>query len=140
MMAITSLLDQLRRDEGVQRFPYVDTVGKITIGVGRNLSDVGLSDEEIAVLLQNDIAAASGALAEAFPWTSSLDPVRLGAVQNMTFNLGVGGLATFHDFLAKLQAGDYAGASQAMLQSQWAEQVGPRAQRLSIQIRDGVWQ
>lgn len=42
---ISSLQEQLIRDEGVRKFPYKDTVGKTTIGVGRNLDDVGLSQD-----------------------------------------------------------------------------------------------
>ena len=42
------LVQQLTRDEGIRNKPYVDTVGKVTIGVGRNLSDVGLYPDEIS--------------------------------------------------------------------------------------------
>ena len=38
--------------------PYKDTVGKLTIGVGRNLDDVGIGEEEAEVLLRNDIKDA----------------------------------------------------------------------------------
>lgn len=137
---ITSLNDQLRRDEGTRLKLYQDTVGKTSIGVGRNLSDVGISQEEADLLLENDIKAATVALESHFPWAAALDAVRLGALLNMTFNMGIGGVAQFKDMLSKLQAGDYAGASQAMLQSKWADQVGARAQRLAIQIEGGSWQ
>jgi lysozyme len=137
---ITSLADQLRRDEGTRLRLYQDTVGKWTIGTGRNLTDVGVSQDESDLMLANDIRSATAALESAFPWVTILDDVRLGAVLNMTFNIGVGGVAQFKDFLGKLQSGDYAGAAQSMLQSKWAEQVGARAQRLSIQVESGQWQ
>lgn len=137
---IASLTDQLKRDEGVRLKVYADSVGKLTIGTGRNLSDVGISESEAMLLLQNDLAAVSIALERAFPWTSGLDEVRRAVLLNMAFNMGVGGLAGFKDFLAKVQSGDYAGAAQAMLQSKWAEQVGSRAQRLSIQMQIGEYQ
>ena len=53
------LIEQLRLHEGVEHKPYVDTVGKTTIGVGRNLDDVGLTDDEIDYLLDNDIHCGS---------------------------------------------------------------------------------
>jgi lysozyme len=137
---ITCIADQLRRDEGTRLRLYQDTVGKWTIGVGRNLSDVGISQDESDLMLANDIKAAIASLESAFPWITVLDDVRLGAVLNMTFNMGIGGVAEFKDFLGKLQSGDYAGAAQAMLHSEWATQVGARAQRLSIQIEGGQWQ
>ena len=59
---LDALRSELRRDEGVRLKPYRDTVGKITIGVGRNLTDVGITPDEADVLLDHDIAAAIGYL------------------------------------------------------------------------------
>ena len=120
--------------------PYFDSVSKITIGVGRNLSDNGISEAEAMSLLANDIAIAVNSLQTTFPWTSGLDDVRKAALVNMTFNLGIGGLAGFRKFLAAMQAGDWTTAKTDMLQSKWAEQVGARAQRLALQIELGEWQ
>ena len=139
-MVIASLKDQLIRDEDLKLKPYKDSEGKLTIGVGRNLSDVGISLQEADVLLANDIKAATVALESNFPWTMDLDEVRKGAMVNMAFNMGIRGLSGFHDFLVKMQAKDFKGASQSMLESLWAKQVGMRAQRLSIQIESGFWQ
>jgi lysozyme len=137
---IASIEDQLRRDEGVRLNLYQDTRGKWTIGVGRNLSDVGISMAEANTLLSNDILAASNALERAFPWTTALDSVRFFVLVNMTFNMGIGALAGFKDFLNKVQQGDFRAAAGAMLDSAWAREVGPRAQRLSIQMEGGQWQ
>ena len=49
------LIDQLRIHEGVEKTVYNDSEGIPTIGVGRNLRDRGLSDDEIDYLLSNDI-------------------------------------------------------------------------------------
>jgi lysozyme len=135
-----TLIDQLIRDEGVRLHPYTDSVGKLTIGIGRNLTDVGISQSEAEMLLANDVANASKRLDEAFPWTSGLDDVRRGALLNMTFNMGVGGLAQFKKFLQAMQAGDWNLAHNEMLDSLWAKQVGVRAERLAVQIQVGAWQ
>ena len=137
---IASLKDQLVRDEELRLKPYTDSVGKLTIGVGRNLTDKGISVQEAQGLLANDIADATADLQAKLPWTATLDDVRKGALLNMTFNMGIGGLLEFHDFLARMQRGDFSGAAGAMLDSLWARQVGPRATRLSMQIQTGVWQ
>ena len=137
---ISNLKDQLVRDEELRLKPYTDSVGKLTIGVGRNLTDKGISFQEAQLLLANDIADATADLEAKLPWTAMLDDVRKGALLNMAFNLGIGGLLEFHDFLAKMQAGNFSGAAGAMLDSLWARQVGPRATRLSMQIQTGVWQ
>jgi lysozyme len=148
---ISSLEDQLRRDEANRQFAYDDDTGgtllrggtlkgNLTIGVGRNLSAKGLSQKERDFLLANDIQDATAALEMNFPWTAGLDPVRKGALLNMIFNEGPAHLASFHDAMSKMQAGDYKAAAAAFLDSLWAKQVGPRATRLSIQIESGFWQ
>jgi lysozyme len=131
--------DQLLRDEGVRLHPYRDSVGKLTIGVGRNLDDDGITQEEAMMLLANDVARVESQLDETFPWTQALDEVRRGVLLNMAFNMGIAGLSGFRRTLDLVRTGDFAGAAQAMLESKWAEQVGPRAQRLSIQMGTGVW-
>jgi lysozyme len=137
---IANIFDQLRRDEGTKLFPYVDTEGKITIGTGRNLSDDGITPEESDFLLNNDVKRVNLALEINFPWGLVLDDARKGVLQNMAFNMGARGLGQFKDFLTLMQAGDFKNASAAMLQSRWAQQVGARAQRLSIQTESGFWQ
>lgn len=132
--------DQLIRDEGKRYRPYRDTVGKLTAGVGRNLDDVPFSDDEIALMLTNDIQAATTGLAKALPWTSRLDSVRLAALINMAFNLGLPSLLGFRNTLALIQSGQYTRASDEMLASKWATQVGDRAKRLAKQMATGEWQ
>ena len=137
-MHTLTLEDQLIRDEALRLKPYRDSVGKLTIGVGRNLDDVGISRDEAINLLGNDIERASAFLRTQLPWTLSLDEVRRAALINMAFNMG-GKLMGFAHFLQKLQAGDFVGAAKEMLDSLWAQEVGDRAQRLAKQIETGEW-
>lgn len=134
-----TLQDQLIRDEGLKLKPYRDKVGKLTIGIGRNLDDVGISQKEAFMLLAADIQKAEDFLAKELPWTIDLDSVRYGVFCNMAFNLG-SRLLKFDDFIAKAKAGDVHGASVAMLDSTWARQVGERALRLATQYATGIWQ
>lgn len=128
---------ELRADEGERLKPYKDTVGKLTIGVGRNLDDVGISEEESGYLLGNDIDRTMMALDNALPWWRQLDEVRQRVVVNMAFNMGVRGLLLFKQTLAAMQSGDYSHAADQMLNSTWATQVGLRASRLSKMMREG---
>lgn len=134
-----NIFDQLKRDEGLRLVPYTDTVGKITIGYGTNLSD-GIDEDEAAYLLNRRAVNAAISLAKALPWTNQLDEARRGVLINMTYNMGIAGLLGFKNTLALVQAGDYDKAAEAMLQSKWADQVGARAHRLSVQMRSGEWQ
>lgn len=133
------LIDQLKRDEGLRLTPYQDSVGKWTIGYGRNLSDTGISQYEAELLLQHDLINASLALKNALPWTDGLDDARRGVLVNMAFNMGIHELLEFRHMLQATQEGDYATAAMQMTQSKWAGQVGARAERLARQMETGTW-
>lgn len=134
------LRQQLVVDEGLRLFPYTDTVGKLTIGIGRNLTDVGISRAEAFALLDNDITKAIRDLANRFPWVSDLDPVRVSVLVNLTFNMGIGGLATFVHTLAAVQRGEYERAAAGLRASRWYTQVQrSRSERLIHMLRTGEW-
>lgn len=134
--AIQDLIDDLNRDEGRRLKPYVDTVGKTSIGVGRNLTDVGISNAECDTLLQNDIERTLAWMDANLAWWRNLDAVRQRALANMAFNLG-GRLLGFTNTLAALKAGDWLTAHNEMLDSLWSKQVGARATRLADMILTG---
>jgi lysozyme len=132
-----TLIAELRRDEGVKLKPYRDTVGKLTLGVGRNLDDVGISDDEASALLSNDIDRACRALDLNLSWWRNLDSVRQRVLVNMCFNLGIVALLGFKDTLAAVQSGNWQAAHDGMLASKWAQQVGARATRLALMMFTG---
>lgn len=137
---ITNLSDQLIRDEGLRLHPYRDTVGKLTIGIGRNLDDRGITLVEADFLLTNDIKDATASLEANFPWVMDLDGARKGALLNLTFNLGVRGLAQFVNFLTAMKLGDWAAAKAELLNSAADHEEPERIARLALQIATGVWQ
>lgn len=142
------LLDQIRRDEGEVLRVYLDSENIRTAGVGHNLeahgdeSEVGtpISKAQSDLWLLQDSAKASAQVDEHLPWAKELDDARHGVLVNMCFNMGIGGLLGFKHMLECCKAGDYQKASEHMLQSKWAEQVGARANRLSTQMITGEWQ
>lgn len=139
-MDLNLLKAELERDEGLRLKPYRDSVGKLTIGIGRNLDDVGISQKEAEFLLDNDLTRTLARLDASLPKWRELDTVRQRVVANMAFNLGVGKLFEFKKMLAALDKKDYAEAAIQMLDSTWATQVGERAQRLAKMMRDGSTQ
>lgn len=132
-----ALMTQLTSDEGVKLKPYRDTVGKLTIGVGRNLDDVGISYQEVMGLLANDVNRVCAALDATYPWWGQMSDKRQQVLANMAFNLGMDRLAGFKRMLAALQQGHWDEAAAEMLASKWAGQVGARAQRLANMMRTG---
>jgi len=125
------------KHEGIRLKLYKDSVGKNTIGVGRNLDDVGITEDEAEVLLTNDIGRAIHELSNYLPWWNDLDSVRQMVMVDMCFNLGIFGLLTFRKTLESIKNGDYEKASRQMLQSKWAKQVGGRARELSEMMKAG---
>ena len=130
--------EQLIRHEGLRLKPYRCMAGKLTIGIGRNLDDCGISQTEAYLLLENDIQNCEKQLLDEIPEIyNPLDEVRKSVLLNMCFNLGIGGLLGFNNTLAFIAAGDWERAANGMLASKWAKQVGRRAIELSEMMRKG---
>lgn len=127
----------LVRQEGLRLTPYNDSLGVLTIGVGRNLRDVGISKAEAMILLESDIARAEDDAYQNFPWFDSLDNARQVVVLNMIFNLGLSRFSLFTKTIQYIAAKKYREASEEMLKSGWAKQVGQRAIELSMIMQNG---
>jgi len=137
------LTKQLLRDEGEVLSAYTDTLGYLTIGVGRLIDKRkggGISEEESAYLLANDIRNKTAAVIKALPWAEHLAPARLGVLVNMAFQLGINGLLGFKATLALIQVGNYDRAADGMDDSLWSKQTPERCARLQKQMKTGVWQ
>lgn len=133
------LIKQLKRHEGIELKPYKCTSDKLTIGVGRNLEDVGISEAEAEYLLLNDLSRFMK-MANEFDWYAGLNDARKAVIISMLFNLGRGGFNKFLKFKQALAEGDHLTASREMLDSRWAKQVKGRATELSKQMETGKWQ
>ena len=130
----------LIRHEGLRLKPYRDPKSKLTIGVGRNLDDVGITRAEALMLLDNDIATVQRDVKRAFPWFPGLDPVRKDFVLDMVFNLGLPRFRRFEKSIASIRAGDWENAAREMLKSRWANQVGKRATELAAMMERGKYE
>lgn len=129
-----TIYEMLIRHEGVKLKPYRCTSGKLTIGIGRNLDDKGITQNEAFQLLHGDVSSVRWALNKHLPWWSEQpEPVRL-VLQNMAFQLGVTGLLEFKRALGLLQRARYAEAAKEMLGSAWAKQTPKRAEELAALV------
>lgn len=121
--------------EGCRLKPYKDTVGKLTIGYGRNLDDVGISKLEAEVLLDHDLAQAEVECRKAFAWFGDLSEQRQRVIVELVFNMGLPRFRGFGKTIEAIKARDYRTAAAQMLASRWAKQVGQRAERLAQAMR-----
>ena len=136
----SDLKEKLIKEEGYEKMPYLDThvPPLITIGVGRCLGRVGISDEEVMYLLNNDIESVFLQLTNAKPeWQYYHHNVRI-VLCDMAFNLGVKGLSKFRNMWRCLAEEDYIGAAEELMDSKYAEQVPNRAKRNAKLLREAA--
>jgi lysozyme len=128
--------------EGVVPYAYKDSLGYWTIGVGFLIDrEKGgrMPKPVMDFWLDYELKEKDRELEAAAPWITGLDEVRRAVLVDMAYNLGVAGLLKFTTTLGHVKAGNFAAASESMLKSKWATQVGRRAQRLSDMMRSGEW-
>ena len=134
---MSNLSKMLIRHEGLKLKSYRDTVGKLTIGVGRNLDDLGITRNEALYLLRNDIARVKNRAKKSFPWFIKLNYSRRNVVLNMIFNLGFTKFRKFKKTIRAIKGKNWDMAAKEMLDSKWASQVGWRAKKLSKIMKTG---
>jgi lysozyme len=138
---MSKLIEMIKEHEGVVPHAYQDSRGYWTIGVGRLIDEKlggGLSDGEIDYLLANDMKRCRKE-AEEYSWFSKLNEPRQAVILSMLFNLGKPNFDKFKNMQAAMEEGDYMTASNEMLDSRWAGQVGRRAIEMSEMMESGEW-
>ena len=135
------LREMLKRHEGVRSFVYLCSEGYETIGVGRNIADsgLGLSDDEVDFLLDNDIKRVREELNDEYYWFGALNAARQEAMIDISFNLGQTRLRGFKKALDAMSTEDFDRAADEFMDSKWSEQVGNRATEVTEMIRTGEY-
>lgn len=136
------LRDQLIIDEGDRNFPYDDKtgdtvvagsiiLGNVTIGIGHNLSGIGVRPDEKTLMYTNDVNEAESAARRLIPEFDQLSDGRKMVVVNMAFNMGYDTFSQFRNTIGAIREGRWADAKRGMLNSTWARQTKGRAIRLA---------
>jgi len=130
------IVQQLLIHEGLRLRPYHCPAGKLTIGVGRNLEEKGITEKEAFVLLENDIEECRKDLEEIFQGFDLLpESVQLVLV-DMRFNLGPNRFRNFKRMIAAVKNHNFYQAAAEMKDSRWYTQVGQRAKTLVNMMTD----
>jgi lysozyme len=142
MSYIDILKPNLNTEEGRIPYAYQDQFGYWTIGVGRLIDRRKggfLRDDEIDLMLNNDIADRVQSISTWPAWQAvANDDVRAAALLDMAFQLGVAGLAGFHNSLALIANQQWSDAAAELRNSLWAQQTPNRAARVIGMIETGV--
>ena len=132
-----NIKDLLIKHENIKNKPYDDATGKelkqgdaikgkITIGVGRNIQDNGLSEDEIIYLLSNDIERCITELKTIFPNFDELPKNIRMALIDMNFNLGKSRFLTFKKMIQAVKNRNWKQMIKEMKDSHWCEQLPNR--------------
>ena len=124
-----TLEELLIAHEGVRLMPYDDATGrqikkgqplkgKVTIGVGRNLTDRGISQDEMSYFLASDIKIAREDAAT-FDYFDDLNDARQAVIISMCFNIGLPRWRRFKRTHAAIRKEDFETAAIELLASRW---------------------
>lgn len=124
------LRNMLVNDEGFRGTPYTDSRGFLTIGFGFNLTTQELPLSIALEWLDLLLFTIEHQLEKNISFFDQLNDARKSVLMNMAYQMGIGGLLSFHDMLKALGCKDYEGASTSMMDSVWYRDFTSRASRL----------
>ncbi len=145
---IDKLAEILTVDEGKRTLCYDDATGEtikpgtiikgnITIAIGRDVQNFGLSEDEIQMLLKNDIKRIIEE-ARNFPFYEKLNQARKIVILSMLFNLGLTRFNKFIKFKKAVHAGSYDVAAMEMRDSLYYRQLSHRVEKLAVWMDSGT--
>ena len=132
------LKKRIREHEGFIAKPYLDSLGKATIGYGHLITEEDnfeegkeYSKDELLKLFDKDFAKAEMGADQLVGHIQELHIEAKNIVTEMVFQLGTQGVRNFKNMIAALEARDYQKASMEMLDSRWHAQTTNRCENLS---------
>ncbi len=137
-----------RKFEGLRLEPYKDTVGKLTIGYGHNLTTfksvrncarIGLdrkaiiengkaiTKDEAEALFKLDYEDARADVKDLVPNIDFMPNIVQDILVDLSFNMGKTTLSQFHNTLGAFKRMDWLAAAKGLRASKWFKQVKSRA-------------
>ena len=130
MLSNEQVAQYIQMHEGLSLKPYYCTANKLSIGIGRNLDDRGITKEEALLLFANDLRLAESDLYRVFgeDLKSFPDNVQLAFI-DMIFQLGLTRFCGFKKMIDYAKAGNWKEAARELMDSKYARQVPDRAKQ-----------
>jgi len=132
------LKKRIRDHEGFIAKPYLDSLGKATIGYGHLITEEDnfeegkeYSKDELLKLFDKDFEKAEMGCNQLVGHILELHIEAKNIVTEMVFQLGTQGVRNFKNMISALEARDYQRASAEMLDSRWNVQTPNRCQSLA---------
>lgn len=128
--------DLLLLHEGYRQFPYKDSKGILTIGIGTNLESDGLTECQAWSIANDKVTCIKDSLLDQLPFFGGLNEVRQAVLIDIAYNCGVNGLMAFKRMLHAASLENYVKAGDEIEDSQLAPK---RKERLAQMMRSGEW-
>ena len=127
-----SLIDDIKKHEGFSPVVYKCTAGYDTIGYGKRIKYLKVTEEQSIEWLEEDLGHLHYVLADKYDWFLPAPEEVKDIVMNMNYQLGVSAFSKFKKTIQYIKVKDYKAASIEMLDSKWARDDTPnRAKELS---------
>ena len=130
--------------EGFRSHAYWDGIGHVwTVGFGQTGPDIGpntvVTRQEATQWLIGDETALTSQLFAALPWVVNLDSVRVGALIDAAYNLGLNGLLQFGQALSAMKVGNWKKSVSGFRASLWYTQVPDRVNTICYMVLLDEW-
>jgi len=130
--------------EGFRSHAYWDGIGRVwTVGFGQTGPDIGpntvVTRQEATQWLIGDETALTSQLFAALPWAVNLSSVRVGALVDAAYNLGLNGLLQFATALSAMKAANWKKAVSGFRASLWYSQVPDRVNTICYMVLLNEW-
>ena len=129
------IADYVMRHEGLKTEPYMDTEGKLTIGIGHCLDTKPISQRACMVIFEDDCMDVERDLTKLVYDFDKLPDRAQMVLFDMVFQLGLGGVQKFKKMLLAIQERDWDKASDECLDSRYHKQTPARCEENAQMLR-----
>ena len=130
-----ALIDDIKKHEGFSSVVYKCTAGYDTIGYGKRIKYLQVTEEQATEWLEEDLENLKYTLSGKYDWFLPAPHEVRDVVMNMNYQLGVSAFSKFKKTIKYIANKDYKMASVEMLDSKGARDDTPRrAKELSDRI------
>lgn len=124
--------------EGVRYKPYLCTAGKLTIGIGHNLDDKGISKAVSDLMYEEDVTEVISDLRTIFEDFDALPEQIQLVLADIPFQLGSGGFRSFKRMIIAVKGRNWPGMIVQMKNSEWYRQTTKRANDLIYMVMEAA--
>ena len=121
-----ALIDDIKKHEGFSSVVYKCTAGYDTIGYGKRIKYLQVTEEQSTEWLEEDLENLKYTLSGKYDWFLPAPQEVKDIVMNMAYQLGPSAFGRFKKTIKYIANKDYEMCAVEMLDSKWARDDTPR--------------